>query len=79
MGFWGRGGPGERVVFVKQACEELWADAEVRKALNRVFEGYAMFKRASETEKVINKTFPKQVFSEEEIAKLRQLMEKWSS
>ena len=69
----------DRVAYIRQAFEDLWADAEVRKALNRVFEGYAMFKRASETEKVINKTFPKQVFSEEEIAKLRQLMEKWSS
>ena len=72
------GTPADRVAYLRQVFEDLWADSEIKKGLNNLLQGYAMFRGGSEIEQVVKKAFPKEVLSEADRTWLRQLMDKWS-
>ena len=72
------GTPPDRVAYLRQVFEDMWADPETKKGLNNLFVGYAMFRRGSDTEQVVKKAFHK-VLSETDRIWLRQLMDKWST
>ena len=72
------GTPPDRVAYLRDIFANLWADADINKKLNTLFDSYAIYYSPSEIEQSIKKAFPYKQFSDAEIAWMRKLMDKWS-